>query len=48
MFLEVFGLMLREEVLKGLGLILEVLDYLLREFEREVVLWFLVLILRGL
>jgi hypothetical protein len=40
--------MLREEVLKGLGLILEVLDYLLREFEREVVLWFLVLILRGL
>jgi hypothetical protein len=40
--------MLREEVLKGLGLILEVLDYLLREFEREVVIWFLVLILRGL
>jgi hypothetical protein len=40
--------MLREEVLKGLGWILEVLDYLLREFEREVVIWFLVLILRGL
>jgi hypothetical protein len=40
--------MLREEVLKGLGWILEVLDYLLREFEREVVIWFLVLILKGL
>jgi hypothetical protein len=40
--------MLREGVLKGLGLILEVLDYLLREFEREVVIWFLVLILRCL
>ncbi len=40
--------MLREEVLKGLGLILEVLDYQPMEFEREVVIWFLVLILRGL
>jgi hypothetical protein len=40
--------MLREEVLKGLGWILEVLDYLLREFESEVVIWFLVLILKGL